>query len=37
MDKLDFEKLNKVFEKYGISTLDTNTPDEALKELNQMI
>ena len=37
MDKLDFEKLNKIFEKYGISTLDTNTPDEALKELSQMI
>ena len=37
MDRLDFEKLNKVFEKYGISTLDTNTPDEALKELSQMI
>ena len=37
MDKLDFDKLNKVFEKYGISTLDTNTTDEALKELSQMI
>ena len=29
--------LNKIFEKYSISTLDANTPDEALKELSQMI
>ena len=37
MDKLNMDDLMNIFGKYGISSLDTSAPDEALKELSKLI
>ena len=37
MDKLNMDDLMNIFGKYGISSLDTSAPDEALIELSKLI